>query len=313
MPNRFCVKVANDHTALAPYVIRTMLYFDIFRYPLKAEEIFNYLHVNGTTQAEVAACLDDLAAKKQVFRFGDLYSLNADEQNVERRLRGNQEAAKWLSIARERARLISRFPFVRAVMASGSLSKDYMDEKSDLDFFLVTAPDRLWIARTLLVLYKRVFLFNSHKKFCVNYFVDTLHLEIEEKNLFTATELATLVPLVNLECYHALLDSNSWLRRFLPNYKKKDDGAAQRMSTPLLTQFLEFLLNPVAVPLDRFCMRMSARRWKKLYERKFDKEQFDLAFKTRSHVSKNHPNNYQKKILDLYQLKTLEYPYKAPL
>jgi hypothetical protein len=287
--------------------MRTMSYFDIFRYPLRAEEVLNYLHVNGTTVAEVRMCLDDLTAKQRVFRFGDLYSLHEDEQNIERRLKGNREAARWLSVARKRATLIGRFPFVRAVMASGSLSKDYMDENSDLDFFVVTAPGRLWIARTLLVLYKRVFLSNSHKMFCVNYFVDTQHLEIEEKNLFTATELATLIPLVNAQCYHDLLDANSWLRRFLPNYRRKD-AQLNRIYRPLFTRFLEFMFNPVALPLDRYCMRMSAQRWKKLYEKKYDGKQFDHAFKTRKHVSKNHPNNYQKKILDLYRLKTIEYP-----
>src|SRR5690606_3777846 len=104
--------------------------------------------------------------------------------------RGNLMANKFSDIARKKAKLISQFPFVRGVMASGSLSKGYADEKSDIDFFIITIPNRLWIARTLLVLYKRIFLLNSHKFFCVNYFVDEKHLGIEEKNLFTATELA---------------------------------------------------------------------------------------------------------------------------
>ena len=93
-----------------------------------------------------------------------------------------------------------------------------MDEKSDLDFFIITAPKRLWIARTLLVMYKRFFLFNSHKYFCVNYFVDEDHLEIEEKNLFTATELATVIPLYGQVHYTNLLKANPWLKRFFPNY-----------------------------------------------------------------------------------------------
>ncbi len=119
---------------------------------------------------------------------------------------------------KSRPKLISRFPFVRAVLASGSLSKGYMDEKSDIDFFIITAPHRLWIARTLLVLYKRLFLGGSHKHFCVNYFVDEDHLEIEEKNLFTATELATVLPLYGAEQYKSLIKTNGWVRDFFPNY-----------------------------------------------------------------------------------------------
>ena len=93
------------------------------------------------------------------------------------------------------ARLIFHFPFTRAIMISGSLSKNYADEASDVDYFIIVKPGRLWIARTLLIIYKRIFLMNSKKYFCVNYFIDEDHLEIEEKNLFTAVELTTLIPI----------------------------------------------------------------------------------------------------------------------
>ena len=300
------MQAINNHTALSEEVIRTLLYFDIFNYPLKAREVFDFLRINGTTEKEVRQCLNDLSHQRCLYRFGDLYGMNADERNAERRIKGNHEAEKWLEVARRRAKLIARFPFVRAVMASGSLSKGYMDEKSDLDFFIVTAPNRLWIARTLLVLYKRIFLFNSHKQFCVNYFVDTEHLEIEEKNLFTATELATLMPLYNHKFYRLVLSSNQWLHDFLPNCRPREENTDVVVSSTL-KKYVEFFLNPFSVALNNFFMVMTLRRWKRLYESKFDKKDFNIAFKTLPHVSKNHPNNFQKKILDLYQIKVREY------
>jgi hypothetical protein len=301
------VELIDHHTALSEHVMETLLYFDIFSYPLKADEIYGYLHVDGTSQNAVNALLDELVKRNRVFRFGDFYSLHADEKNIQRRVKGNLEAEKWLVVARQRARLIACFPFVRAVLASGSLSKGYMDENSDLDFFLITKPNRLWIARTLLVLYKRIFLSGSHKQFCVNYFVDTLHLEIEEQNIFTATELATVIPLYNGPAYAALLESNRWLYGFLPNFKAKVTKGTDRVYAPYVRRLLEFALTPIASPLDKFFMHLSLRRWKRLYERQFDENEFQLAFKTRRYVSKNHPNNYQKKILDLYRIKVEAY------
>jgi len=209
-------------------------------------------------------------------------------------------------VAVKKAELIANFPFVRAVMVSGSLSKGYMDENSDLDFFIVTAPNRLWVARTLLVLYKRIFLRNSHKHFCVNYFVDARHLEIEEKNLFTATELVTLIPLQNQKCYQALLSANQWYNRFFPNFKPaKGDLSDQGHHVP--QKFLEALLSPVATGLDKFFMRITLDRWNRFYGKEFARADFDIAFKSRRHVSKSHPNHYQKKILELYQRKLIEY------
>ena len=205
-------------TGLDDQILRTFLYFDIFNYPLKSEEVFKFLGVPALDKSIITLRLNSLRDQRIIFQFGELFSLKNDNSLIERRIKGNQNADEYLILARKTANFISKFPFVRAVLASGSLSKGYMDEKSDLDFFIVTAPNRLWIARTLLVLYRRVFLANSHKYFCVNYFVDEKHLEIEEKNLFTATELATVIPLYGSQQYESLQGVNSWLNEFFPNY-----------------------------------------------------------------------------------------------
>ncbi len=300
------------HRDLEEQVLNTLLYFDIFNYPLKASEIFKFLKTKLNTMQDVDRSLNDLADRKYVFRFGDFYCMQNSEEPVKRRIKGNAEAEKWMHVAFKKAQFISRFPFVRAVLASGSLSKGYMDEKSDLDFFIVTAPGRLWIARTLLVLYKRVFLLNSHKQFCVNYFVDSEHLEIEEKNLFTATELITLVPLYDYGLYRSILKSNPWVTGFFPNFRPPIPGEGSDRRPHRLKRLSEFLLMPVAQGLDRFFMAITLRRWKKMYGSRYSRADFAIAFKTRRYVSKNHPNHYQKKILERYDSKIEEFRNRLP-
>ncbi|NJM25866.1 MAG: hypothetical protein HC859_10675 [Bacteroidia bacterium] len=189
------------------HAIHTLLYFDIFKYPLRNQEIFKFLRTNHLDEETLRNEVEALVNAGLIHRFGEFYSISDTDDNVERRLRGNQLAALSLPVAQRQARLIARFPFVRAVMASGSLSKGYMEASSDLDFFIVTQPGRLWIARTLLVLYKRVFLGNSHKHFCVNYFVDANHLEIADKNI--------LPPPSSPRCcrYGTLISTTSWSKQ----------------------------------------------------------------------------------------------------
>ena len=145
-------------TRLDEQILRTLLYFDIFNYPLKSEEVFKFLGIPALDKSIIPSRLNSLRDQKIIFQFGEFFSLKNDNSLIDRRLKGNKEADKYLILAQKKANFISKFPFVRAVLASGSLSKGYMDEGSDLDFFIITAPNRLWIARTLLVLYKRVFL-----------------------------------------------------------------------------------------------------------------------------------------------------------
>ena len=237
-------------------------------------------------------------------RHDNLYGVQPDSSNAIRRIKGNLLAERLMPLARAKSALISRFPFVRAVMASGSLSKGYMDEKSDLDFFIVTAPGRLWIARTLLVTYKRVFLFNSHKHFFVNYFVDEVHPLIEEQNLFTATELATVIPLQGGSHYLHLLSKNTWLTDFFPNFTPLPTDLAGKGGPKLFQRYVEWLIDLFPPDkLEHYFRKMTLGRWTKLYRKDYSENDFQVAFKSKEYASKNHPRNYQKKVMELYQSK----------
>lgn len=293
----------NFLTPLQDAILRTLLYYDIFGYPLTADEIHLFLGAKITDRSSINSSLLVLKESGSIFQFGNLFSVNSDHALIERRKKGNNMAKKFLNIARKKAALISKFPFVRGVMASGSLSKGYMDETSDIDFFIVTVPNRLWIARTLLVLYKRLFLMNSHKYFCVNYFVDENHLGIEEKNLFTATELATVLPLYGLQQYVNLHEANRWLKNFFPNFKLRPISEVPTTSTSWFKRAMESTFNLLGESFERFCHKITLARWKRHYGNSYSKEDFDIAFKSRSYASKNHPSNFQRVIMERYEEK----------
>lgn len=287
-------------------IIRTLLYFDIFHYPLKLQEIRRFLGT-AVQDCELQSALADLVAGQFIFEHDGYFGVVAGPENVRRRLAGNSKALQMLPVARSRASLIARFPFVKAVMASGSLSKEYMDENSDLDFFIVTTRDRLWVARMILVIYKRIFLGNSSKEFCVNYFVTEDHLEIEEKNEFTATELATVLPLFAPEYYLRLIAGNPWIYNFFPNFVPRTIVHSEK-ENHRSKAVAESLLNICGGDyLDSFCMWLTKRRWNLLYNSKYSGHDFNIAFKSRKHVSKGHPKHYQKKVTELLNEKWNSY------
>lgn len=292
---------AETDIILRQHVIRTLLYFDIFRYPLKSSEIFHFLGMNSITEKDVIDALNDLLEENLLFRFKEFYSTQPNEANIDRRIKGNIQAEKYLRIAQRVARFISAFPFVRAVFASGSLSKGYMDEKSDLDFFIVTAAGRLWIARTLLVMFKRIFLFNSHKYFCTNYFVDEDHLEIEEKNLFTATEVATVIPLYGSSHYEHFMAVNPWLKGFFPNYIPRSTRDVPNGKVKGIKKAVENIINVLSAnKLETYFRNFTLNRWRRIYEKEYPKADFEIAFKSKKYASKNHPKHFQRKVMELH-------------
>ena len=298
------------HREASQSALKALLYYDIFQYPLTSKEVFHFMSTNHVTHEEVVETLNDLSAKGYIFEQDEFYSVRDSKELIERRIKGNNEAQKWIHRAERQAKLIYSFPFVRAVMVSGSLSKNYMDDKSDLDFFIITAPQRLWIARTLLIIYKKIVLFNSHKYFCVNYFIDNDHLEIEEKNIFTATELATLMPLCGNPYYKDLFEKNKWLENFLPNHQLKPTNtnfSIQNNSKKIIERTIDFLGGN---KWDTFFMNLTNRRWRRMYANKYSNEDFKIAFKTNKHASKNHPKYYQKKVVDQYIEKLTQFARK---
>ena len=204
-----------DVKSLSKALIRTLLYFDIFQYPLTAKELQQYCQEEKINEQEVNDCLESLVDENLLNEREGFYFSGSDETIVARRKAGNQQADKYRKIAQRFSKIIARFPFVKGICISGSVSKGYADIDSDIDYFIITKSGRLWICRTLLVLFKKVFLFNSHKYFCVNYFIDTQTLEIPDKNLFTATELRFMIPVYNYPLYTEIMKSNSWISNLL--------------------------------------------------------------------------------------------------
>lgn len=287
------------HNDVSRAIIKALLYSDIFHYPLTAGEIFERLEIPCADIETVKEELQHLVEARVVYLFGDFYSMRDDVALALRRSAGNKMAKDIMPRAIRRSRLIFSFPFVRAVMISGSLSKNFLDEKGDIDFFIVTTPGKVWLTRGLLALFQRIFLFNSHKYFCVNYYIDHDHLELDEKNIFTATELTTLKPVCGYELYEKLLESNKWTSEFYPQFK-----AATSTSHKALPwwpkRLVEFMLEPFAPSLDGFVMRKLTQRARRLHAHKFDKQDFEVAFKAARHVSKNHIGNYQRKITEKF-------------
>lgn len=240
--------------------------------------------------------LDNLIQDQILRKVDDFYIYASDLESVTKRLKGNLQAQKALVIAEKRAKFIAQFPYVKAVGVSGSLSKGYYDDESDIDFFVITKPNKLWICRTILMVYKKIFLLNSRKYFCVNYFVATNQLEIEEKNRFTATELKTLIPMQGKEVFQEFYNSNNWIENYfskfevnlrdIPNIKKA-----------VIPSFIEKVLdNKIGLYIDNLFKKVTLKKWRAKFNF-LNNEDFNVALKSTQNISKHHPSNFQKKVI----------------
>ncbi len=278
-------------------ILKVLAYFDVFNYPLRANEIAEYLNCSYDP-SELEVELNSLIRSGLIIENSGLYYLpHRDISVVERRRTGNSNAAQVLPRAMRSARKISRFPFVDGICFSGSLSKNFFDKGSDVDFFIVTKPGRLWLCRTLLVIYKKLFLFNSKKYFCVNYFISTDNLSVPDRNIFTATEIKTLKPAYNYETYKKFHLSNVWTNEFIPNKGMLPAGVCLKKEKYWMKTLLEKIFSGrLGEALDTYLFKLTIKTWKNKFAH-FNPDDFDLNMRSRRNVSKHHPNGFQVRVL----------------
>jgi len=287
---------------LAHDIIKTLSYYDVFAYPLSASEVFTFLPRNSITPEEVRGEVETLARTGTLHASNGYYSLRPDVgAQVERRQNMERYAARHWRIARFMTHIIKRCPYVRCVIVTGTLGKNLSAPDLDIDFFIITRPRRLWIARTLLILFKKVFLLNSRKYFCLNYFITEDDLEIEQKNIFTATEIAHTKSLYNSPLLNAFLSANAWIRQYFPNWSASRMPRIETNNRPSIISMAIGALLPEAFGdwLDRWLMNFWQRTWKRRYA-DLSEERREFLFQSTRTRSKAHEPDFQTRILRAY-------------
>ncbi|AOW21476.1 hypothetical protein [Urechidicola croceus] len=290
-------------------LLKTFLYFSVFKFPLTIDEALKFCqYKTDSIQQEI----NYLVSKKLLFKIDSFYLPKNDKTWVDKRFKESISADKMLIKANKMSFFISQFPFVEAVLLSGSISKGVFKEDDDIDYFIITAPNRLWVSRTFLILFKKIFLLNSKKHFCVNYFVSSNALEIEEKNRFTATELTTLMPMTGNGIYNDFKNNNLWVYDFFPNFINNNKESI-KVNNSILKSFLEYLLKgKFGTILEKYCMKITKSHQKNKFK-KLKKSDFNLAFKGNKHTSKHHPDNHQVRVINLLNEKIIAFNKKYEL
>jgi predicted nucleotidyltransferase len=285
-------------------ILATLAYFDLFDYPLTQTEIAQFLKISYCTE-EFAEDLYSLATENWIFRFDEFYSLQDNYSLVQRRREGNTRARSMLKTAERIAGFLSTFPFIKGVAVSGSLSKNFADENSDIDFFIITEKNKLWLARTFMHCFKKIaMLLKKEDWFCMNYYIDEEMLQIKEKNIYTATEIATLLPLRGIRVFNEFFNQNIWSKKFLPNHSLRISYVEEARNS-FSKKLIEFIFrNPVGDFFDYLLMRLTIYKWnKKSRLGRLNKRGVIMGMDASKHYAKPNPLIFQKKFMELYEKK----------
>ena len=286
-------------------ILRAVLYADVFDFALTLDELQRYLVGESISLGELRATLASsewLAAR--VTQIAGVYALSGrTELAAQRRARAGHSARLWLEACRWGGRL-ARLPFVRMVAVTGALSVNNAAAHDDIDFLLVTAPGRVWLARALAVALVRLARF-VQINLCPNYVLAETALALDRRDLFVAHELAQMIPLAGLETYWQMRTANAWAADFLPNARtapRIEPDLAPRGAGRWAQRLAEFLLGgKLGDWLERWERNRKIAKFKKQFAQASPSAVLDES------QVKGHFNDYGQKTILAYEDRCRQY------
>jgi hypothetical protein len=170
-------------TAIDRAIMRTVIYFDLFSFPLTADEIYSSLLIKEPVRYSIF--LQSLNHHLPLAQHGGFYFLPGREELVAKRKQAYLLADDKFKIARKNAQLLRRLPFVRAIFVANRLAYSNASDSSDIDFVIVSAPGRIWTCRfftslLLKILNRRPTDTDHRNKICLSFYLEEPHLNVEK-------------------------------------------------------------------------------------------------------------------------------------
>jgi hypothetical protein len=210
-------------------ILRTILYADVFNFPLTLAEIHHYLIASSPSSAfEVEQVLMRSPRLQETLVCIDGYYVRAGREALvtTRQEREAASAALWDDALRY-AGWMARLPFVRMVALTGALAVRNAVEGDDIDYILVTRERRVWLARAFAIIVVRL----ARRRgvlLCPNYVLSETALAQSRRDIFIAHEVTQMIPLYGRALYRDMRGANAWVMAQLPNaadalYAPQDD------------------------------------------------------------------------------------------
>jgi len=214
-------------TELEDAILKIVVFFDMFSYPLTAYELWRYLSVVAGFE-ETAVAVQVLTNRSYLESRQGFYFLPGQEFLINTRKQRYHYTNRKLKIARRAVRLFRLLPTVKFAALSNLIGRHNLRDGSDIDIFIITKENRIWVTRLfcaglMKLLRQRPTPAKKRDKICLSFYIDSNHLDLSmmadgDDDYYFHFWLAGLYPLYDAGAYHhQLMGANAWLKKYLPN------------------------------------------------------------------------------------------------
>ncbi|OGF37243.1 hypothetical protein A2531_02750 [Candidatus Falkowbacteria bacterium RIFOXYD2_FULL_34_120] len=232
-------------------IMRVIVLFDIFNYPLTEFEVWQYLCGNGNSLSlnDVKKVLADrqflekygIVTKQGFYYLSHFFSYHpeasmepgAELKNpgsiVKTRMDRYNHTDRKFKIALKVARWFKLIPWIRMIAVGNIIGANNLDDNSDIDLFVITERNRAWITRLFCAGLMAVFNMRpkpekKRDKICLSFFIDENNMNLEKikisrKDIYFDYWLLGLKPIYDAgSVYAKFIEENSWIRKIFSNW-----------------------------------------------------------------------------------------------
>lgn len=165
-------------------IIAVVAFFDLFDFPLTAYEIWENIDYQKSINEII--CL--LKQTDTIQEYNGFYFLRGRTETIVRRRERYFFSEKKVRIARRFAYFFSLCPFVQAVALANSLGFYNLRRESDIDFFIITSPGKIWLSRLYCAGLAKILACRpteriKQDRICLSFYISTAHLQIDDLRL----------------------------------------------------------------------------------------------------------------------------------
>lgn len=219
-------------------ILSTILYYDLYEYPLTAEEIYRYLLWSeaGSHTPVFHNIVHALDTSSVLARYTVVYEGYRVVRGREKLVRVRQEryqiAERKYRRAGRVASLLAAVPFIRMIAIANTLSLSNARDESDIDLFIIAQHGHLWLVRGICIMLLEFLRLrptdvSQRDTICLSFFASTAQLNLSRLQLapsqdgvdiYLATWIAHCVPLYQHKAiYEDFYRANAWIETWVPH------------------------------------------------------------------------------------------------
>ncbi|NQV13256.1 MAG: hypothetical protein HQ530_03060 [Parcubacteria group bacterium] len=292
----------DNQADLEKAILSTIVYFDMFDYPLTATEIWQGLYwemrdgrskILDYSIADIIECLENSNKIKSLAdnKNGFYFRRGREEIIQTRHQRYLIGQSKW-----QRAQRITKtlrlVPFIRMIAVCNKIAYNNAGDDSDIDLFIIIKPGRIWTTRTLVTIITGLLGVRRHgrkikDRVCLSFYITGKAMNLEKLSatkpdthfMYWITQIAPIFSLN--ETATAFWQANKWIKNHLPNFTSYQGVDYQRQIID--SQLTSFVRQTAEKILSGGLGNIIERKLKKLQLKK-------MSAKTNSARWKNNTN-----------------------